>query len=71
MIDAKRIEFLLATFPDYIAKVEVVWECEWSLVKQKSVTLWPALKTAIDDFYEIDGGLILRECVRGGKVEAF
>ena len=71
MIDAKRIEFLLATFPDYIAKVEVVWECEWALVKRKSLPKWPALQQVINDFYEIDGGLILRECVRGGKVEAF
>jgi len=70
-IDAKRIEFLLGTFPDHIAKVEVVWECEWALVKRKSLSKWPALRQVINDFYEIDGGLILRECVRGGKVEAF
>ena len=55
MIDAKRIEYLLARFPDYISKVEVIWECEWTLVKQKSLASWPALKAALDKFYEIDG----------------
>ena len=55
----------------YIFKVEVICEYEWTIVKQKSLASQPALKAALDAFYEIDGGLILRECVRGSKAEAF
>jgi len=71
MRDAKRVEFLLDTFPNYIKTVEIVWECEWVAVKKKCMNKWPEFKDAIKDFYERDGGLVLRDCVRGGKVEAF
>jgi len=39
--------------------------------EKKCMKEWPEFKEAIDAFYEIDGGLVLRDCVRGGKVEAF
>ena len=39
--------------------------------EKKCMKEWPEFKQAINDFYEMDGGLVLRDCVRGGKVEAF